>query len=198
VPLDAFVLALVVAAGDPDTLHLDTPDPSRTSWAVPAAHAGGFLLGMRISVGVLWPEAYDPTRLAAEGRQLRLAYTRPPELRSGGSLLESDGDPAWVNAIGHGVFGAEIYGRTRSCGHGAVAALLTTVAASTAWEYALEAPHKRPSAIDLAWTPLVGGLLGEGRFRLHRWLSARRSAPWLLFAVDPLGEAERRALRTRC
>jgi hypothetical protein len=44
----------------------------------------------------------------------------------------------------------------------------------------------------------VGGLLGEGRFRLHRWLSARRASPWLLFAVDPLGESERRFLRTRC
>jgi hypothetical protein len=52
--------------------------------------------------------------------------------------------------------------------------------------------------LDLVWTPVVGGLLGEGRFRLHRWLASRRASPWLLFAVDPFGEGERRLLRTRC
>ena len=52
----------------------------------------------------------------------------------------------------------------------------------------------------LVWTPLAGGLvLGEGRFRLYQWLAAdgsiRRALRW---AVDPLGEFERGALRTRC
>ena len=72
------------------------------------SHAGGVLLGIRLSVGLIWPQAYDPTRFEQERAQLRLAYTRPPELRSGRSLLESDGDPAWLNAIGHGLFGSEI------------------------------------------------------------------------------------------
>jgi hypothetical protein len=162
------------------------------------SHAGGVLLGMRLSAGLIWPKAYDPTRIEEERGQLRLAYTRPPELRSDRSLLESDGDPAWLNTIGHGLFGSEIYGRTRQCGHGPLAAFLATTAASVVWEYGLEAPHKRPSAIDLVWTPLVGGVLGEGRFRFHRWLKARGSAPWLLFLVDPLGEGERRIARSRC
>jgi hypothetical protein len=196
----ALALAEAVPAAQETAPGREAPDPDRDprSWLVPAAHAGGVLLGMRVSSSVLWPDAYDPTRLGPERDQLRLAYTRPPELRSGGALLESDGDPAWLNGLGHGLFGSEVYGRTRQCGHGALAAFLATTAASVAWEYGLEAPHKRPSAVDLVWTPLAGGALGEARFRLHRWLKHRRSAAWLLFAVDPFGETERRVLRTRC
>src|SRR5512138_950497 len=190
------LLALSLLASPPEAAAPSAP--SRPSWTVPAAHAGGILLGMRISVGVLWPETYDPTRFRAEAEQLRLAYGRPPELRSGRSLLESDGDPWWLNGFGHGLFGSEVYGRTRQCGHGPAAAFLAAAALSVAWEYGLEAPPKRPSAIDLVWTPVFGGLLGEGRYRLHRWLKARGSAGWLLFAVDPLGEGERRVVGTRC
>jgi len=156
------------------------------------------LAGMRISASLLWPEAYDPTRFRAEGAQLRLAFTRPPELRAGRALLESDGDPWWLNGIGHGLFGSEIYGRARQCGRGPLAAFVTTAAVAALWEYGVEAPYKRPSAVDLVWTPLIGGALGEGRYRLHRWLASRGSARWLLFALDPLGESERRGLGTGC
>jgi hypothetical protein len=196
VPPCALALSLSLAAtGAAPALPEPAPAPN---WRVPVAHAGGLLVGMRLSLVLLWPDAYDPTRFGEERRQLRVAYTRPPELRRGRSLLESDGDPAWLNGIGHGLFGSEVYGRTRQCGHGALAAFLTTAAASVAWEYGIEALHKRPSAIDLVWTPVVGGALGEARFRLHRWLRSRGSAPWLLFAVDPLGEGERRIGRSGC
>jgi len=75
--------------------------------------------------------------------------------------------------------------------------------ASTAWEYSLEALHQRPSALDLVWTPLAGALLGEGRYRLHRLVRGgggkvgplRRA---LLIVLDPLGEAQRGLLGTRC
>jgi hypothetical protein len=153
---------------------------------------------MRLAVSLAWPEAYDPTRGGAMRDQLRLAYTRPPELDRSRRLLESDGDPWWVNGVGHAAFGSEIYGRTRQCGGGPAAALLATAAASVVWEYGLEAPHKRPSAVDLVWTPLAGALLGEGRYRLHAWLRSRNASAWLLFVVDPLGESERRVLHTRC
>lgn len=182
-----------LALAPPEELSAPAPD-----WTVPAAHAGGVLLGMRLAVSVAWPEAYDPTRGGEMREQLRLAYTRGPEFDRSRALLESDGDPWWVNGAGHALFGSEVYGRARQCGHGAGAALLAAAAASVAWEYGLEAPHKRPSAVDLVWTPLAGALLGEGRFRLHRWLRGRNASRWLLLAVDPLGEAERRVLRTRC
>lgn len=209
--LPSLVAALALAgsaAGASPTSLPDTPAPAgpagaaaarpRLEWTVPAAHAGGVLLGMRLAVNVAWPSAYDPTRLDEAREQLRLAFTRPPEFRRDRALIESDGDPWWINGIGHAAFGSEIYGRTRQCGGGPVAALLLTTATSVAWEYGLEAPHKRPSAVDLVWTPLAGALVGEGRFRLHRWLRARNASPWLLFAVDPFGEGERRLLRARC
>jgi hypothetical protein len=191
----AALLALALASAAMPAGAAERPEPD---WSVPAAHAGGVLLGMRLTVGVAWPGAYDPTRVGAMGEQLELAYTRPPERRSGTGLLESDGDPWWLNGFGHGLFGSEIYGRTRQCGHGPVASFVATALTSAVWEYGLEAPHKRPSAIDLVWTPLVGGVVGEGRFRLHRWLAARGSSRWLLFAVDPFGETERRLLGTGC
>ncbi len=210
-PLPATLLAVLLAASGggaprleaPPEPRLDAPGDPRLeasrapSWRVPAAHAAGVLLGMRLAVSLAWPRAYDPTRFSAQGEQLRLAFTRPPELRRG-SLLASDGDPAWINGLGHALFGAEVYGRTRQCGHGALAGLLAAASASVAWEYALEAPYKRPSAVDLVWTPVVGAVAGEGRFRLWRWLSARRAPGFWLVLVDPLGELERRALRTGC
>lgn len=186
------ILLVADGAGSP------RPDaPPEPSWRVPVAHAGGILLGMRATASLAWPDAYDPTRFGSEAKQLRLAYTRPPELHRG-NLLTSDGDPAWINGVGHALFGAEVYGRARQCGHGALAGVVAATSASVAWEYALEAPYKRPSAVDLVWTPVVGAIVGEGRFQLRRWLEARGAAGWWLVAVDPLGEFERRVLRTSC
>jgi Domain of unknown function (DUF3943) len=194
VVLAAALVPLLLAQGGDAPRALP---PSAPSWRVPAAHAAGVLLGMRLAVSVAWPDAYDPTRLGSEGTQLRLAYTRPPELR-GGNPLTSDGDPVWLNGIAHALFGSEVYGRTRQCGHGPLAGLLAAASASVAWEYGLEAPYKRPSAIDLVWTPFVGALVGEGRFRLWRWLETRGAGWGWRVAVDPLGEFERGVLRTRC
>ena len=174
------------------------PEAAAPDWMVPAAHAGGFLLGMRVTVSALWPDAYDPTRWSEERAQLKLAYTRPPDFRRDRMLFESDGDPWWLNGFGHAFFGSEIYGRTRQCGGSPLAAFLATTATSVAWEYGLEALHKRPSAVDLVWTPLSGVLLGEGRFRLQRWLRSRDPRSILLYFVDPLGELERRLFGTRC
>lgn len=193
--LSAVLLPILLAAEGGASPRLEAP--ARPSWSVPVAHAGGVLLGMRLAVSLRWPDAYDPTRLASQERQLRLAYTRPPELRRG-NLLTSDGDPAWINGVGHALFGAEVYGRTRQCGHGALAGFLAAASASVVWEYALEAPYKRPSAVDLVWTPVVGAVVGEGRFQLRRWLEARGASGWWLVVIDPLGDLERRVLRTRC
>lgn len=67
---------------------------------------------------------------------------------------------------------------------------MITALASTTWEYLVEGPWKRPSAIDLVWTPLVGGLLlGEARYRLYR------ATDWgiLRTLLDPFGSLERAA-----
>jgi hypothetical protein len=202
--LPALAAALLLASADaPSVTELALPPPATAqppapTWAVPAAHTGALFLGMRVTMSLAWPDAYDPTDWDAQREQLRLSFTRPPEFDRRRPLLESDGDPWWLNGVGHALFGSEIYGRTRQCGGGPGAALLAAAAASTAWEYVVESPYQRPSAVDLVWTPLAGALLGEGRYRLQRWLRARDPRGWLLFVVDPLGELERRAFGTKC
>nr|WP_228531039.1 MULTISPECIES: DUF3943 domain-containing protein [Myxococcaceae] len=167
-------------------------------------HTAGLMVGMRVGLSLAWPRAYDPSRLREGLHSLGEAYTHLPEYHRGRPPLESDGDPWLLNGVGHGLFGAEVYGRARQCGHSAGASLAAAALASTAWEYGLEALHQRPSAQDLVWTPLAGALLGEGRFRLVRavrgsggsGLSAPRRV--LLWVLDPLGEAERGLLGTEC
>jgi hypothetical protein len=210
VPLAALLAAADEAAADAGPAPRAAPVPvpvaeavpaallPEPSWTVPAAHAGGLLLGMRLTVSLAWPSAYDPTRWSEEREQLRRSFTRPPEFRRDRMFLESDGDPWWINGVGHAFFGSEVYGRARQCGAGPLAALSAAAGTSVVWEYGLEAPYKQPSAIDLVWTPLAGALLGEGRYRLQRWLRARDPRTWLLFVVDPLGESERRLFGTRC
>ena len=56
------------------------------TWVVPAAHSGALVLAMRADASALWPAAYDPTRFREEGSNLRLAFTRPPDLAAGGSI----------------------------------------------------------------------------------------------------------------
>ena len=205
--------AQTLGAGDglrapPSSLPADAPlrapaGEPQPRWTVPVLHGVGVMLGMRVGLSALWPRAYDPSRLGESVRQLGEAYSRPPEFHRGVPLLESDGDPWLLNTVGHGLFGAEMYGRARHCGHSALASLAAAAVASTAWEYSLEALHQRPSAVDLVWTPLAGALLGEGRFRLHRLVrgdgvrvGALRRV--LLVVLDPLGEAERGLLGTPC
>jgi hypothetical protein len=156
---------------------------------------------MRVGLSLIWPGPYDPLPLSRSTAQFARAYGEPPELRRDRALLESDGDPWPINVVGHGLFGGEAYGRVRQCGGGPLAASLFTAGASAFWEYGLEAFHKRPSAVDLVLTPALGAALGESRFRLQRWLRTRprtalRRAVEVL--IDPLGEAERAWLGTRC
>ena len=165
------------------------------------AHTAGVLLGMRLGAAVLWPGDYGPAALGNAPAHLREAVSRPPVFRTDRSLLESDGDPWTINVLGHGLFGSEVYMRSRQCGGGPLEAFAWTAGAAIAWEYALEGTAKRPSGIDLAWTPVVGGLvLGELRFRAHRALggdtpeAVRRVVRAVL---DPLGSLER-AAGTRC
>jgi hypothetical protein len=184
----------------PTTLVAPVPEPAPT-WTVPLAHSAGVLVGMRLSLSVLWPDAYDPLPLARSTRQFGRAYQGPPEFRGDRGLLESDGDPWAINVIGHGLFGAEVYGRVRQCGGGPWQALAFVAGTSLVWEYGIESFHKRPSTVDLVVTPLLGAALGEGRYRAQRWLRTKPRGFWRRFGeivIDPLGEGERGLLKTRC
>ena len=185
----------------PNTLVTPVPAPAEASWTVPIVHSLGLLAGMRLALSLAWPEAYDPFPLRRSTRQFARAYDRPPEFRRDRWLLESDGDPWAINVVGHGLFGAEVYGRVRQCGGAPWQALAFAAGTSVVWEYGIESFSKRPSAIDLVTTPVIGAVLGEARYRAQRWLRRRERGFWRRFGeilVDPLGEGERAVLKTRC
>jgi len=202
------LVGLWLAAADPSlspapppSITTPVPAPEETSWTVPIVHSLGVLAGMRLSLSVLWPEPYNPLPWSRSRRQFGLAYERPPEFRNDRWLLESDGDPWAINIIGHGLFGAEVYGRVRQCGGGVWQALAFTAGTSMVWEYGIESFHKRPSGVDLVATPLLGAALGEARYRAQRALRKRERGFWRRLGeilIDPLGEGERGLLRTRC
>ena len=162
----------------PPTLVTPVVPAEETSWTVPILHTVGVLAGMRLSLSILWPEPYDPLPLRRSTHQFGQAYSRPPEFRNDRWLMESDGDPWAINVVGHGLFGAEIYGRVRQCGGGPLQALAFTAGTSVVWEYGIESFHKRPSAIDLVATPVIGAALGEARYRAQRWLRKRERGFW--------------------
>jgi hypothetical protein len=176
---------------------------SEPVWGVPIAHGAGLLVGMRASLSVLWPKSYALWPSAEMGRNIERAYTLPPIYDRHRRLLESDGGPLFLNTVGHGAFGSEVYQRARACRIGPVHSFVFTALTSAVWEYAVEALHHRPSAVDLIWTPVVGAAFGELRFQVWRLARGdpRRAPPRtrraLMILVDPFGEAER-ALGTSC
>lgn len=205
--LFSLLFPLLASADEAVPKHSDRPvrvegPLEEKRWLVPTMHSVGVLAGMRTSLSVLWPEHFHPLHFDRMGAQIRSSWSTPPSYQRERSFIESDGDPWTLNAVGHGLFGSEIYLRFRQCGHRPLAALASAAVTSTVWEYGIEAFHKQPSGIDLLWTPLVGSMLGEGRYRLYRLIrgeeepAAGRAA--LLFVVDPFGEAERRILGTDC
>jgi hypothetical protein len=198
------VVALWLAATDPlppNSVVTPVPPLQESSWTVPLAHSLGLLAGMRLSLSLAWPDAYDPFPVSRSAHQFRQAYNQGPEFHSNRSLLESDGDPWAINVIGHGLFGAEIYGRVRQCGGGVLSSLAFTAGTSVVWEYGIESWSKRPSGIDLVATPVIGMALGEARYQAQRWLRRKPRGFWRRLGeivIDPLGEGERGILHTRC
>lgn len=204
-PASTNAIALATAA-DSSSMGTEAAAPSTqpdagTVWAVPVGHAAGVLVGMRLALSLIWTSAYSPLPLRRAAAQFEHAYTMPPEYHGSRPLLESDNDPWTINVFGHGLFGSEIYGRTRQCGASPWQALAFAAGTSAVWEYGIESFNKRPSAIDLVATPLFGAVVGEARFQALRWLRGRPRGFWRglgEIVIDPLGEGERAFLHTRC
>ena len=181
----AVLLALVTNQGA-------TRQRDSAGWMVPQLHSAGVLLGTRIGASIIWPDAFDPRRVERNGGQFADSWRLPPQWRDG--FFESDQDPWTINVIGHGLLGSEFYLRHRQAWHSPWVALAMTAAWTLTWEYLVEAWHKRPSGIDLIWTPLGGGLLGEGRYYFYQRISRMRGSALrhlLLYLIDPLGQLER-------
>jgi hypothetical protein len=153
---------------------------------------------MRTAETFIWPDPFARTQYF--GAHYEEAFTKPPIFDSSRRAFEWDGDPWYINTLGHGLFGSELYMRARTCHLPWYGALAFAAASSAVWEYGFEGNGVRPSALDLVYTPLGGMLLGEARY--VGWNAAQKiSAPALRGTVravlDPFGELER-AVGTGC
>jgi hypothetical protein len=205
----ALVLVLAQAAAIPTESAPAEPAPAEPAPAVaapepgpdlvvPLAHAVALMTVMRLGEAIIWPDPFARTQhFAAHYEE---AFTKPPIFDSSKPAFEWDGDPWYVNTIGHGLFGSELYLRARMCHLHWYGALVFAAASSTAWEYAFEGSGVRPSALDLVWTPLAGGALGEGRYLAWQAAAQIQAAGVrgvVRAVIDPFGEMER-ALGTGC
>ncbi len=166
---------------------------------IPVIHDASLMVVMRTTETILWPDPFARTEhFAAHYEE---AYTKAPIFDTWRRPFSWDGDPWYINTIGHGLFGSELYLRARQCHLGWLGSLATAAVGSTIWEYVFEANGVRPSAFDLAWTPIVGGLgLGEARFQAYKLaggIESKTGRTIVRAVLDPLGDAER-ALGTRC
>jgi hypothetical protein len=176
------------------------PDAVEDSWLVPSVHGLGLMTGMRVGAAILWPEPFADTNTRHIGASYRDAFTHTPRWDSSRPAFEWDGDWWVINVVGHGLFGSELYARSRICRRNVFEALTLTTVGSALWEYGFEASAVRPSGLDLWFTPLAGMVLGEARYQGWRAASQISDPNWRgVFTVvfDPLGEFER-ALGTGC
>lgn len=191
-------VAPVTAVAAPPVTQVAQPTEPSPNLVIPLAHVTVLMTVMRVGESILWPDPFSRTQYF--GAHYEEAFTKAPLFDSSRRAFEWDGDSWYVNTIGHGLFGSELYMRARTCHLPWYGALAFATASSAVWEYAFEGNGVRPSALDLVWTPLAGSVLGEARHL--GWNAARNiQAPVLRSVVravlDPFGEAER-ALGTGC
>ena len=110
---------------------------------------------------------------------------------------EWDHDKFYFNYILHPYAGAVYYMSARSCGFNAWQSLLYCACVSTiGWEFGIEAFMERPSIQDIFITPLVGGAIGEGFYKLKRQIVANGYqlggssflGNMVVFLIDPVNE----------
>lgn len=84
---------------------------------------------------------------------------------------EWDHDKFYFNYILHPYAGAVYFMAARSCGFNFWRSMLySSVVSTVGWEFGIEAFMERPSYQDLFITPLIGSCIGEGFYRVKRWL----------------------------
>lgn len=110
---------------------------------------------------------------------------------------EWDHDKFYFNYILHPYAGAAYFMSARSCGFNFwKSALYCTIISTIGWEFGIEAFMERPSIQDIFVTPIVGSCIGEGFYRIKRWLVSNDyhlcGSPFLggmlAFLIDPVNE----------
>lgn len=194
-----FASATCVAAeapeGPPTCESLKKP----IRYAAPVARILLLDSAMYAGLVILWPDSFSPRAGSVE--QFGQAWSKRPYMNSNRYFLQLDDDPWVINGVLHPIYGSEVYMSARTMGHSGLVAFLYAMGASLTWEYLVEGWFHRPSAIDLAWTPFAGAVLGELRFQLVRLLlrSGMHKVPRtiLVTTLDPLGQLERLMLGCR-
>jgi hypothetical protein len=87
-----------------------------------------------------------------------------------------DGDHFNTNAVGHPFDGTVYYQIARGNGLGPGGAFISSLLASTFWEYFVEIPEN-PSLNDMILTPTAGAVIGEATYRLGRYLAQSGTGP---------------------
>jgi hypothetical protein len=174
--------------------------PQTPAWTPAILYASTQLALQRTAEAILFPDPFAETRLRVIGQHYDEAYTQPPLFDPRTRAFEWDHDPWTINVIGHGLMGSELYLHARGCRFGVAGSLGFAAVSTVAWEYVIEANGTRPSAWDLAYTPVMGIALGEARYRT--WQVATRIEDATLrtvvrAVVDPFGEFAR-ALGSPC
>lgn len=163
-------------------------------WTVPVVHHQAVMLGMRLTEVWLWPEPFAETRSLPVALRYRNAVSDPPKWTTDADWFEWDGDRWWINAVGHSLFGSELYLAARRCEFGVLPSFALAAVGSAAWEYGYEANGVRPSALDLVYTPVSGLVLGEFRHWAYRGAERLPDGPLRVLVrglMDPFGVAER-------
>lgn len=110
---------------------------------------------------------------------------------------EWDHDKFYFNYVLHPYAGAVYFMSARSCGFNFWrSALYGSIVSTVGWEFGIEAFMERPSIQDIFVTPVVGSCIGEGFYRVKRWLVGKDyrllGSPVLggilAFLVDPVNE----------
>jgi hypothetical protein len=98
-----------------------------------------------------------------------------------------DGSSAVTNYVSHPMLGGLEFLAYRSRGHGFLASSAGVIFQSFVFEYAIEGPHKVPSAKDLLLTPLLGIPIGYGLDTLSVYLLRKEDKPlrYLGYVANP-------------
>ncbi len=173
--------------------------PASPRFLPPIVHATALFTTLRLSEAYIWPHPFAET--STWGEHYREAYTMPPIFDRHRNAFEWDGDAWYLNVVGHGVMGSELYLRGRACGFGLAGALGWAALTSGVWEYVFEANGVRPSAQDLIYTPVAGLVLGEARWITYRAASGiadRALRGFVQTVLDPLGDIDHAITHDAC
>lgn len=175
----------------------DRGECGRSYWK-PVGRIAVTQLVLQMGTWLIWPETYGPKHFPDTPKVFSDNFWHAPRLQAEKTFFKWDGDSYFINVVGHGLFGSEMYMAARDWGHGIGVSFLYALVGSTFWEYFVEGLFQRPSSVDLIWTPTAGLIFGELRHRILQWVRTDIYDPlWrqtLLFLFDPIGELERLVL----